>query len=252
MLLHHYQNDFLANFPEYYLMVKQTEKYTCYYKQAFDKLLTFMNMYGISGSIMCIFDNDVKTFSDDIDTLIDNINTNNISESMSYDDVQKQKLINAYNSYSTYESDLDSLNYNINNHGFDLKELYIAIGNFMFEVKLALKTIALGNIIMTASSSDLPKFNGVAQAMLSYQPDLPSNVKLEETPEMEYYNFKSMDIIQYGIPIYIEFRSYLKSDWSNFQQVLVPAVQEVLSTCSLYTYTGLILNYLPDTDDSTT
>jgi len=240
------QIDYTANFPEYYLMVKQTEKYTCEYKKAFDRLMSFFSAYGITGSIMCVFDQDVDQFKNNLNDLLDWIETNNINEDMTYDEVQEQKLLNSYVSYSKYLTYLDDLNYNIKNHGFDFQELYIAIGSFMFEVKLALKTIALGNIIMTSPKDDLKYFDAMAKTMITYQPDLPKNVKLETTPEMSYYNIKGMDVIQYGIPIFLQFREYLKSDWSNFQQILIPAVQTALTASGLYTYTMLLLSYLPE------
>jgi len=243
------QIDYTANFPEYYLMVKQTEKYTCVYKKVFNRLMKFFSVYGIRGSIMCVFDQDINKFRDEVNELIDWIDTNNINTSLSYEEVQEQKLKNAYESYSQFTNYLSDLIYNIQDHSFDLKVLYLAIGSFMYEVKLALKTISLANIVLTASTDDLKYFDSMARTMLTYQPNVPLNTNLEKTSEMQYYNLKGMNVIQFGIPIFLRFRSYLKSDWSNFQQVLIPSVQVALPVCALYTYSMLLLNYLPVTDD---
>ena len=241
--------DFAANFPEYHLMVKQTEKYTCVYYKAFQRVMDFFIKYGIGGSIMCVFDDSIEKFNKKISDLINWIETNKITDDMSNDDVKKQRLKNAYNSYDQYQDDLNNLIEVIQEKGEEVKELYLAIESFMFEVKLALKTISLGNIILTSKKDESRKFDDFAKTMLAFQPEYGADANLLRDDEHEYYLFKSNYIIKYGVPVFTEFRQYVKPDWSNFESILVESVQQVLVITALYTYSGIILADIPKTED---
>ena len=236
--------DYKANYIEYYLMVKQTEKYICTYKIAYDKLLNFYTYYGNNASFLCIFDKNVLDFKQNLIDLYNFVITNKISDENSDSDNNKQVLKNAYSSLSQYDNYLNKLNTEILNNGYPLVTIFGAIKNFMFEVKLALKIIATGNIIITSSDTDVDRLNKMAQSMLSYNPD--NNPGSFNDNDFILFNQMSIDKIKIAVPIFVEFKKFLKKDWSNFQNIMISSVQAALSNCGLYTNSNIIIDLLPN------
>jgi hypothetical protein len=236
--------DFKSNFIEYYLMVKQTEKYVCTYKEAYDKLINFYTYYGNNASFLCVFDKAVLNFQKNLNDLYDWIITNNISENNTIEENSKQTLENAYQSLSSYETYFDTLNSEILNNGYTLMELFSSIEFFMTEVKLALKIIAAGNVIMTSNENDVDKLNKMAQSMLSYNPDNISNYYTDE--DFIIINKMTIDKIKIAVPIFVQYRKYLNPDWSNFQSIMIQSVQMALGSCNLYQSAEIIINALPE------
>ena len=233
--------EFQSSYLEYYMMAKQSERYHCCLIEGYRSAIRIFGSWITTGKIMCGYDNTVKAFIDEIDRITDYIENNEITQNMTYDEVFNQRLKNASEKKSDFIGKENIMYSSIASLNYDMQDLAFRLESVLQDIKLSIKVVGICNIIFTADDQDLSLLSSMSTQVASYSEQIdfndPNNT---ESYGDLYYRLRERVIASYVPPIVLDFRKYLKPDWSNFNQLISQAIVISLASAGLLINCGVL------------